>query len=273
MAHNNPIQPGLNGNSGGTPFDRIKRMGDDGEWWSARDLMPLLGYLKWERFADSIERAKVAITNSGQTAELHVSRLREPVPTSGNAPPGERMNYKLSRYGAYMVAMNGDPRKAEVAAAQTYFAVQTRRAETALPDSPPDELELAEHAVRLIREKRALAARNAELEAVNKELEPKAGKWEQFLDAEGLIGMRDTADLFKVDVRTLTGWLVEIGIFRKMTSRSGGRRNLPRRAYQNSGHFEVKAEAHNGWNCSVAYVTAQGLDLIADLWEKRESAA
>jgi len=111
--------------SGTSPFDAIRQDDERGEHWTARSLMRLLGYTKWERFESSIDRARAAIENSGQSADAHASRLREAFART------ERSNYRLTRYGAYMVAMNGDPRKAEVAAAQTYFAVKAREAEIA----------------------------------------------------------------------------------------------------------------------------------------------
>lgn len=110
---------------GDSPFDTIRREDERGEYWSARDLMPLLGYTKWERFEDAIDRAHISIANAGLDPEAHASRLREP---SGKT---ERVNYRLSRYGSYVVAMNGDVRKSEIAEAQTYFAVKAREAETA----------------------------------------------------------------------------------------------------------------------------------------------
>ncbi|MGO3036258.1 MAG: BRO family protein [Corynebacterium variabile] len=106
---------------------------DDGtEFWSARDLMPHLGYRKWERLGDAIERTEIAITNSGNIAGQHIrSRQREDKVKAGF---GERTvtseDYELTRFGCYILFMNADPRKAEVAAAQSYFAVKTREAET-----------------------------------------------------------------------------------------------------------------------------------------------
>ncbi|MGH4028508.1 phage antirepressor KilAC domain-containing protein [Actinomycetota bacterium Odt1-20B] len=130
----------------------------------------------------------------------------------------------------------------------------------------PSRLEMARELVAFLEAKEAL-------EAANKILAPKAGKWDRFLAADGLIGMREMADLFNVDVRVLTSWLVEINIFRRSTSQSGGARNLPRKPHQDSGLFVVKTETRNGWMFPVAYVTAKGLDLIADLWERRPYVA
>lgn len=114
-------------NPGGTLFDAIML---PGERWSARTLMPLLGYGKWENFQSAIERAVVTAANSGVPEAI--SRHQEVVPQGGPA----RVDYSLSRFGAYLVAMNGDPRKPEVAAAQAYFAIRTREAETRPPFDP-----------------------------------------------------------------------------------------------------------------------------------------
>ncbi|MFF7329706.1 phage antirepressor KilAC domain-containing protein [Streptomyces sp. NPDC008150] len=259
---NKALAPGDSG--GSTPFDAIRREDDGDEWWSARALQPLLGYVKWERFVDSIERAEIAISNSGQTAHLHVSRRREAVPGSNVF----RADFKLSRYGAYMVAMNGDPRKPEVAAAQTYFAVQTRKAEiaaTTAPALPQDYEEALVALLENVREKKAL-------EAENKVLAPKAGKWDEFLNADGLCGMTELADLLHTDVRTLTGWLVDRSVFRRQVSQRGGARNMPRKMYQDSGLFVVKMETKNGFNFPTAYATADGIDLVADAWAQHSAA-
>lgn len=106
-----------------SPFDAIRHVDDHGEHWTARELMTLLGYTKWERFEDAIERARVSIASSGGASDQHASRSRE---ASGKT---ERNNYRLTRYGAYMTAMNGDVRKPPIAAAQSYFAVKAREAE------------------------------------------------------------------------------------------------------------------------------------------------
>jgi DNA-damage-inducible protein D len=110
-------------------FDSIRQVNPYGEeYWSARELAPLLGYARWERVPELIDRAEAACTNAGEVTEHHFRGASKMIPT-GKGAQREVEDYFLSRFGAYLFAINGDPRKAEVATAQAYFAVQTRRAE------------------------------------------------------------------------------------------------------------------------------------------------
>ena len=118
------------GSTPASPFDAIRREDVIGEHWLARDLERPLGYDSWRRFEESIERAKVAVNNAGMEARDHIADAVKLV-KSGIGAERKITDYRLTRFGAYMVAMNGDPRKAEIASAQTYFAVKTREAETA----------------------------------------------------------------------------------------------------------------------------------------------
>jgi hypothetical protein len=116
------------------PFDAIRKTGDNGaEFWSARELMGLLGYSRWSDFRDTLSRGEAACKNSGQEVAGHFSGLT----LKSQGRPAEDVS--LSRYAAYLVAMNGDPRKPEIASAQTYFAIKTRQAEVAAqqPTSRP----------------------------------------------------------------------------------------------------------------------------------------
>ena len=151
--------------SGGNPFDDIARTDADGShYWLARELMPLLGYDKWDRFADTIERAKASASNSGTSdVDTQFMQVAELV-GAGNLGTQERVNYRLTRYACYLVAMNGDPRKPEIAAAQTYFAVRTREAETtrSSPRSQIDVLRTALDEIERVQQAAEQAQATAE---------------------------------------------------------------------------------------------------------------
>ncbi len=108
-----------------TPFDDIKQTRPDGsEFWSARDLLLLMGYTQWKNFEVPLARAMKSAFNQEIDLTSNFSEMRK----VSNAGPSQK-DYHLSRFAAYLVTMNGDPNKAEVAAAQGYFAKQTRFAE------------------------------------------------------------------------------------------------------------------------------------------------
>jgi DNA-damage-inducible protein D len=112
-------------------FEQIKHTENKLEFWFARELMPLLGYSKWENFSKVIEKAKVACQESGFDMDDQFPDVRNVAsqrPQGGGSIPED---YKLTRYACYLIAMNGDSSKKQIADAQTYFAIQTRKQELA----------------------------------------------------------------------------------------------------------------------------------------------
>lgn len=113
----------------GTSFERLKKTNDHGaEYWSARDLQSLLGYGQWRRFEDAIKRAVTSCEQSGNKPDYHFAGAGKMIEL-GKGGVREVEDYHLSRFACYLIAQNGDPRKAEIAQAQKYFAIQARRQE------------------------------------------------------------------------------------------------------------------------------------------------
>jgi DNA-damage-inducible protein D len=110
-------------------FEELKKINQYGaEYWSARDLQLLLGYTKWRRFEDAIKRAITSCQQSGNAPDHHFAGAGKPI-VGGKGAVQQVVDYHLSRFACYLIAQNGDPRKPEIANAQKYFAVQTRRQE------------------------------------------------------------------------------------------------------------------------------------------------
>lgn len=107
------------------PFEAARQADADGaDFWSARDLAPIMGYGRWERFSLTVDRGRIACDNSTGDPEDHFRPSSKMVPV-GSGASRALPDWHLTRHAAYLVAMNGDPRKEEIAQAQAYFAVQT----------------------------------------------------------------------------------------------------------------------------------------------------
>jgi DNA-damage-inducible protein D len=147
-------------------FERIRQLDpDDLEFWSARDLMPILEYAKWQNFKTVLLKAQIACENSGNDPADHFTDASKMVAIGSDAKR-EVEDMHLSRYACYLIVQNADPAKEVVALGQTYFAVQTRRQEIADADALA---ELSEDQRRLLLRQRikvqntdlASAAKNA----------------------------------------------------------------------------------------------------------------
>lgn len=234
-----------------SPFDRIRHVRADGsEYWSARDLMPLMGYSAWRNFMVPIERAMRSAENQGHQVKRDFAESRKITDTK----PAE--DFEFSRFAAYLVAMNGDPNKSEVAAAQAYFAVRTREAETrpAFDPTSLSRLDILQLALNAEEELQAEKAKNAELE-------PKAEAYESFLDATGKFSVGAVAKMLGTSQNKLFRELRNAGVF----IGKGAMRNTPYQKYMH--HFEVKAHEYERSNgeigCSyTTYVQPSGIDFI-----------
>jgi len=138
-------------------FESIKHVNEYGqEYWLARELQPILDYAQWRRFAEAIDRAKLACQNSGFEIADHFADVGKMVDI-GSGAEREIDDIMLSRYACYLIVMNGDPRKEVIAVGQSYFAVKTR------------QQELIENYEALSEDQKRLAIRN-EMTAHNKSL-------------------------------------------------------------------------------------------------------
>ena len=114
---------------GSKSFEDLKKVNEYGaEYWSAREIQPLLGYTQWRRFEDAVKRAITSCKQSGNEALYHFAGVGKMIDI-GKGGSREVLDYNLSRFACYLIAQNGDPRKPEIANAQKYFAVQARRQE------------------------------------------------------------------------------------------------------------------------------------------------
>lgn len=223
--------------------------------WSARWLMAAMGYPRWQDFEPVIERAKTAAHNEGFNCRV---LFRVNPEKSGGRP---RVDYLITRFAAYLVAMNGDPRKPEVAAAQTYFAVRTREAEVSAPALAGPEL----LARAVIEAQRMLSEKDAEIGELTARVEadaPKVEAYERFIESDGTYSVGTVAKLLGLSQNKLFHRLRGCGVL----IAKGAMRNTPYQRYMH--HFAVKAydfDRSDG-STGISYTTRvlpSGVEFIA----------
>lgn len=147
-------------------FESLKKLNEYGvEYWSARDLQSLLGYSQWRRFENAIKKAQESCKQSGNDPKHHFAGAGKQI-QFGKGATQMVDDYHLSRFACYLIAQNGDSRKPEIAHAQKYFAIQTRRQE--LSDEIAADLERLELRKQASVEFKALSGAAREAGVQNK---------------------------------------------------------------------------------------------------------
>jgi DNA-damage-inducible protein D len=249
--------------AGASPFDAIRCVTLEGrEYWSARELMPLLGYDRWENFEVAIRRAKVAGHNSGYDVATHFPGATKMVEVGSGAQRGVE-DYHLSRYACYLIALNGDPRKDEIARAQTYFVIKTREAETAPQRPALTGPELLAHAV--IEAQAMLAAKDERIA----ELEPKAEFYDELMEADGTYSWNAAAKMLGWGRNVMLRELRRLGVVQ------GNR--LPYQRYEH--HFKVvpgtytRGDTGETVPTATTYVRPSGLEFLRKKLADAEAVA
>ena len=120
-------------------LETIKHVSPEGaEFWYAREVCPILGYMEWRNFYDVMDKARKALETNGVDPSHHFVGTNKMVGL-GSGSQRRVDDYFLSRAACYLIAMNGDSTKPEIAAAQAYFAIQTRKMEIAESISADEE--------------------------------------------------------------------------------------------------------------------------------------
>ncbi len=110
-------------------FESLKKVDENGvEFWTAREIMNPLGYTRWENFEDVVKKALQACVTSSELPTNHFREVTKMVVVGSNTVRQVK-DWQIDRYACYLIAQNGDPKKPQIAKAQTYFAIQTRKQE------------------------------------------------------------------------------------------------------------------------------------------------
>jgi DNA-damage-inducible protein D len=219
-----------------SPFDHLRHEDAGGEFWYARELMVVMGYSQWRDFYVAVDRAmeSLSVVQGMEAVARHFAdiRNREQAGITGNV----RLDFRLTRFAAYLTAMAGDGRKEQVAGARVYFAVKTREAEVAAAPALPDRMtpELLEQWARDLRERDHLAAQVEEQRKAIDWALPRAQYVDTFADPAGLTSIRDFAKQIGLREHAVRAWLQE----HRITYRDANGEWRPYAGY--AKHFSLK---------------------------------
>lgn len=254
--------------SDGSPFDagRIPCPQGGEDRWSARWLMQQMGYTTWQYFEPVIERAKQAAVNEGFNAKT-LFMVKHEMADREQGGGRKRTDYMASRFAAYLIAMNGDPRKPEVAAAQTYFAVKTREAEVAQPVEMIED-QIVHRALHILDGKvKALTVENKTLVAAIERDAPLVAKAEAHTGSDSDVhrqefarevqawGAKQNLTIKHADVMRFLG---HIGLFIRGERSDTG--HATSEAQRRGLAFTHKDVAKNGYAYAVGKLTPAGQD-------------
>ncbi|MBM4489711.1 hypothetical protein GS471_17090 [Rhodococcus hoagii] len=229
--------------------------------------MPVMGYARWNEFLNPIERAMKSAANQGADAAELFRRSAEK--STGGRPS---VNFELSRFAAYLVAMNGDPNKPEVAAAQAYFAIRTREAEVRPqldPSTPAGVLAMAEQFAATARQLVFESEARKQLEAKVEHDAPLVAKAEAHTASTKAIHRQEFAREVKAwamrvhGLRVLHQQVFAFLAFKGMTV--GGSRSdsghATSRAVEAGWAWTDKGEAENGHRYATTKLNPKGQDI------------
>lgn len=279
-----------------SPFDAIRHEDENGEFWTGRELRPLMDYTRWQTFEAVIEKTKksLALVQGQAAADAAFTQVSQLTQT-GNLGDQARCDYRLTRLGAYLTAIAGDDTKDAVAHARVYFAVRTRQAEIAEQSAHKKEEPSHPEALRKWAneiEAREAAERRAAIEAAGRKaaeeeiaaLEGPAAQAHHHRAADGHMTVGDLANKLKVWAKDECNVKVnhddvwefcrELGLL--MKSRGTVRKNRVKAFALDNGYMREKDSEHEGKDGKVytnhtPRVTPKGEGYIWDRATKRIS--
>ncbi|MFM9616766.1 phage antirepressor KilAC domain-containing protein [Streptomyces turgidiscabies] len=257
-----PILP----SNGQSPFDALRGLDDR---WSARQLQSLMGYSRWENLAPALDRAMTSARNEGLDVEENFLGSQE---VSGSRGPAAQ-DFRLTRHAAYLLAMNGDPNKQEVADAQGYFARKTREAETRPTPALPD---MATPQGRMAVARMLLESTERELELTTRvaDLEPKALAHDTLMAAaKGDVLVRQAAKVLGWKERDLRAFLLDEHLIYRRQQTCGGWEYDFYAAHAEQFNAVKTVVEHTWGSCAhyTLHLTPRGLAFVQMRIGKRQS--